>query len=57
MDRLVNAFRSELDYLEKHFEKVEDESIRRLIKNRVKDIYDNLEDVVILTYHNRKVGD
>lgn len=50
---LVNSFRSELDFLEKHLEEVKDVEVQGYIYKELKKLYSNLEDIVFIAYHNK----
>lgn len=54
INNIVNSFRLELDYLEKHYEKVKNPEIRKYIQSKIKSIYEQLEDLIFFTYQNKE---
>lgn len=50
----VDALMSELQWLTKRAEDVEDVQVLRFIADKMKEVYDEVEDLVFFAYRNKK---
>lgn len=50
----VDALMSELQWLTKRAEDVEDVQVLRFIADKIKEVYDEVEDLVFFAYRNKK---
>lgn len=54
INKYVDALMSELHWLNKRVDDVENQEVLRFIADRMKDVYDEVEDLVFYAYRNKK---
>ena len=54
INKYVDSLMSELHWLNKRVDDVENQEVLRFIADRMKEVYDEVEDLVFYAYRNKK---